>query len=93
MRWKVTWIVLFHGLQRKKKNNNTEFIHVKFENPTFVEQFAIVESVSPGSIDQVFFYDEKGNEYLVFENIRSRPIYAYSRFFYKKKLNVQPTKS
>lgn len=65
-------------------NQAVEFIHVAFDEAMFVEQFIIVESVNPGAIDQVFLYDAEGNEYLVFQTVRSRPIYTQSRFFARK---------
>lgn len=65
-------------------NKEIEFIHVAFEEAMYVEQFVIVESVNPGAIDQVFLYDAAGNEYLVFQTARSRPIYTQSRFFARK---------
>jgi outer membrane protein OmpA-like peptidoglycan-associated protein len=67
-----------------ENSDKMEFIHVGFEEAMFVEQFVIVESVNPGSIDQVFLYDAEGNEYLVFQTVRSRPIYTHSRFFTRK---------
>jgi OOP family OmpA-OmpF porin len=67
-----------------ENNPKEEFIHVAFDEAMFVEQFVIVESVNPGAIDQVFLYDAEGNEYLVFQTVRSRPIYTQSRFFARK---------
>ncbi|MFK7950262.1 MAG: OmpA family protein [Saprospiraceae bacterium] len=65
-------------------NEQLEFIHVQFEKATYVEQFLIVESVNPGAIDRVYLYDADGNEYLVYETVRSHPIYMQSRFFARK---------
>lgn len=47
--------------------NSTEFIKVGFENPMRIQQIAIGESYNPGSVSQVFVYDESGNEYSVYE--------------------------
>ena len=65
-------------------NDEVEYIQVTFEEPIFVQQFAIMESVNPGAIDEVFLYDAEGNEYLVFQTVRSRPLYTQSRFFTRK---------
>lgn len=74
----------FSWATKTTDNQSVDFIHVGFEQPMNVEQFAIVESVNPGAIDQVFLYDALGNEYLVFQTVRSRPIYTQSRFFTRK---------
>jgi OOP family OmpA-OmpF porin len=74
----------FSWATKTENNDEVEFIHVTFDEAIYVEQFVIVESVNPGAIDQVFLYDVEGNEYLVFQAVRSRPIYAQSRFFARK---------
>ena len=45
-------------------NNNTqEFIKVQFDLPMPIVQIAIGETYNPGSIKEVFTYDEDGNGY------------------------------
>ncbi len=74
----------FSWSPKEDDKDAVEYIHVTFEAPTFVQQFAIMESVNPGAIDEVYLYDEAGNEYLVFQTVRSRPLYTQSRFFTRK---------
>lgn len=74
----------FSWATENPNNEEVEFIHVQFAEAMYVEQFLIVESVNPGAIDQVYLYDEDGKEYLVYESVRSRPIYMQSRFFARK---------
>lgn len=74
----------FSWAAENPNNDEPEYIHVTFDEPMHVEQFVIVESVNPGAIDQVFLYDKNGQEHLVYETVRSRPIYMQSRFFARK---------
>lgn len=60
---------------RPKTTNREEFIMVAFRTPIKARQVAIAESENPGSVRQVFGYDEDYNEYLLFELIpRDLPI-------------------
>lgn len=60
---------------RPKSTNREEFIMVAFRTPIKARQVAIAESENPGSVRQVFGYDEDYNEYLLFELIpRDLPI-------------------
>ena len=45
--------------------NRISFIKVGFDQPMQVRQIAIGESFNPGSLYQVFLYDENGKEYLL----------------------------
>jgi OmpA-OmpF porin, OOP family len=49
------------------KNNLQEYIKVGFDLPMPIVQVAIAESYNPGAISHVYLYDEKDNEYLVYE--------------------------
>lgn len=49
-----------------RKNGYTEFIKVGFEHPMRIKQVIIAENSNPGSIEQVFIYDESGNDYEVY---------------------------
>ncbi len=74
----------FSWATQNADNEAVDFIHVQFERAMYVEQIAIVESINPGAIDQIFLYDGEGREYLVFQTVRSRPIYVQSRIFAQK---------
>lgn len=52
---------------RPKTPNKEEFIMVSFRTAIYAKQVAIAESENPGSVKQVFGYDEDYNEYLLFE--------------------------
>lgn len=47
------------------KPKRMEFIKLGYANPIQIQQVAIAESYNPGSLYQVFVYDEAGKEYLV----------------------------
>lgn len=47
------------------KPKRTEFIKLGYSNPIQIQQIAIAESFNPGSLYQVFVYDETGKEHLV----------------------------
>lgn len=47
------------------KPKRTEFIKLGYANPIEIQQIAIAESFNPGSLYQVFTYDETGKEYLI----------------------------
>jgi len=49
------------------KNNMPEYIKVAFDLSMPIMQVAIAESYNPGAIRQVFLYDEKDTEYLIYE--------------------------
>lgn len=46
--------------------NTTEFIKVGFERPMKIQQIAVGESYNPGSISNVYVYDQSGKEYLIY---------------------------
>lgn len=49
-------------------NNNTqEFIKLQFDLPMPIVQIAIGETYNPGSVKEVFTYDENGKEYSVYK--------------------------
>jgi len=47
------------------KDNNEQFIKVKFEHPVHARQVIIVESFNPGAVSKVLAYDEAGTEHLI----------------------------
>ena len=49
------------------KNNTVDYIQVGFDLSMPIQQIAIAESYNPGAIRQVFLYDDKKNEHLVFQ--------------------------
>lgn len=65
---------------RPYRPNSNEYIKVDFDLPMPIEQIAIGETYNPGSISQIFAYDPKGEEYLVFEQ-KPGPIREQSRLF------------
>lgn len=44
------------------------YVKVSFDSAQFVRQVAIVETLRPGYIDEVFLYDEKDKEYSVYKS-------------------------
>src|SRR5690606_32602298 len=46
--------------------NSAEFIKVGFDNPIPIQQIGIAESYNPGSVENVYVYDEAGKEYPVY---------------------------
>jgi OmpA-OmpF porin, OOP family len=48
-----------------KNPKKTEHIKVGFDNPMHIQQVAIAESYNPGSVYQIFLYDEFDKEHLV----------------------------
>jgi outer membrane protein OmpA-like peptidoglycan-associated protein len=53
-------------------NRADEWIKVGFANPLPIRQVAIAESYHAGTISQVFLYDEKDKEYLIFKNLDTK---------------------
>ena len=77
------------------RNNRVEYIKVGFDIPMPIQQVAIFETFNPGAIRDVYLYDEKGEEYLVFQQ-KPAPIERESRvfriFFEKTAYNVAAVK-
>ncbi|MFK8101330.1 MAG: OmpA family protein [Saprospiraceae bacterium] len=57
---------------KKENSKKGEFIQVGFAEPMQVYQVAVAESLNPGAISKIFFIDEKGKEYKIYENKRPR---------------------
>jgi len=55
-------------------NTKSATITVGFDNAVQVQQIAIGESLRPGSISKIWLYDDKGKEYLVYENPQTKPL-------------------
>jgi outer membrane protein OmpA-like peptidoglycan-associated protein len=47
------------------KDNNEQFIKVKFDNPVKARQIIVVESFNPGAVRQVIAYDLEGVEHII----------------------------
>jgi OOP family OmpA-OmpF porin len=45
--------------------DNEQYVKVGFEDPFEIRQIAVAENFNPGSLYQVFVYDEDDNEYLI----------------------------
>lgn len=56
-----------------RRNDRTDFIKLGFDTPARIQQIAIHESLTPGSVHQVFTYDGRGNEYIMF-TLEPKPI-------------------
>ena len=79
---------------RSKSNPEGEWIKVGFENPMEVSQVVVAELISPGSINGIWLYDEKGKDHQVYRNRDPQPIDATGNLFvYKleKKTNYKVT--
>ena len=63
------------------KNDTEDYIKIGFSLPMPIQQIAIGESYNPGAIRQVFVYDEKDNEHLVYQQTPG-PIDEPWRFSY-----------
>src|SRR5690606_8368614 len=57
------------------KNTKNAFVIVGFEKAIQVQQIAIGENLRAGSISKITLYDEKGKEYVVFEQANPQPLY------------------
>ncbi len=55
-----------------------EYIKVGFENPMKIRQIAIVETMNPGAIYQIFVYDRSDNEFLI-NTFDPKPVALKSR--------------
>lgn len=55
-------------------NTKSATITVGFDNSVQVQQIAIGESLRPGSISKIWLYDERGKEYLVYDNPQTKPL-------------------
>jgi OmpA-OmpF porin, OOP family len=55
-------------------NTKSATITVGFEKAIQVQQIAIGESLRPGAISKIWLYDEKGKEYLVYDNPATKPL-------------------
>lgn len=63
-------------------NSQKASITVEFERATPVQQIAIGENLLTGSVEKIFLYDEKSNEYQVYKNPNPKPfIPDYARIF------------
>ncbi|PTB92266.1 hypothetical protein C9994_14330, partial [Marivirga lumbricoides] len=49
------------------KPSSMEFVKVGFANPKPIRQIAIAESYNPSTLSRIYFYDEKGTEYLIIQ--------------------------
>lgn len=49
------------------KPSSREFVKVGFANPKPIRQIAIAESYNPSTLSRIYFYDEKGTEYLIIQ--------------------------
>ncbi len=56
-----------------RRNDRTDFIKVGYKTPVRIQQIAVHESLTPGAVYQVFTYDARDNEYLMF-TLEPRPI-------------------
>lgn len=61
-------------------NVQPEWIHLKF-NPIKCQQIAVLESNNPGSISKIWFYDNAGKEYLIYENSTPKAEGTASKLF------------
>jgi OOP family OmpA-OmpF porin len=59
-----------------------EFIQVRFEYPTTIQQVLIIENFNPGAISKIILIDPAGNEYEVFQNENPQAILRKNRYFY-----------
>jgi outer membrane protein OmpA-like peptidoglycan-associated protein len=48
-----------------KKKSNEEYIQVGFPEPMHIQQIAIAETYHPGSISEIYAYDQQGREHLL----------------------------
>lgn len=71
----------FSWSPKKAANQKEEFIEVAFDNPIYTQQIIVVESLNPGAIASIVLYDEKGNEYQVYQKKSFRPAYRIVRMF------------
>jgi OOP family OmpA-OmpF porin len=76
---------------RPKKSDNDDYIVVQFEKGINAQQIAIAETENPGSITKIYAYDDKDNEYQLFD-LTPRDIPIENRllnlFFEKTKYKI-----
>lgn len=73
-----------------QSTKGTEYIKVGFAKPQPVQQIIVVESYMPGSIAQIYIYDEKGREYRVYDNANPKQ-YDGGKYGNVFRLNIVPT--
>ncbi|OJJ23462.1 hypothetical protein BKI52_03615 [marine bacterium AO1-C] len=64
-----------------RQNPKGEWIKVAFSNPMKTKQIAIAENFNPGAISQIYAYDSKGTQYLVYENKQLKKLVVKGRMF------------
>lgn len=67
-----------------------DYIKVGFAKPQQVQQIIVVESYMPGSIAQIYLYDEKGKEYRVYDQPNPRQ-YDGGKYGNVFRQNIVPT--
>ena len=74
-----------------KMNNTdqTEFIRVGFESPTYMEGLKVYETCNPGAIVRVVAVDEVGQSYSLWQPERPETIFVKKRIF---RIQLPPTK-
>ncbi len=77
------------------RQNKTEYIKVRFDNPFRIRQIAIAETFNPSAIQEVYIYDRNDNEFLIYE-FDPRPLGIQERmlhiFFELTDFDVQAVK-
>ncbi len=64
---------------RPRKSDKDDYIVVKFEKGINAQQIAIAETENPGAVTKIYAYDDKDNEYLLFD-FTPRDIPVENRF-------------
>ena len=68
----------------KQSSNTGEYIHVSFKKAIHIQQIAIFEINSPGSISKIWLYDLDGKKHEVFENKSPSGSNSFNTVFRKK---------
>jgi outer membrane protein OmpA-like peptidoglycan-associated protein len=73
-------------------NTKSATITVGFDNAVQVQQIAIGESLRPGSISKIWLYDERGKEYLVYDNPQTKPLPSEEPRMFRHFMQMTPYK-
>jgi outer membrane protein OmpA-like peptidoglycan-associated protein len=73
-------------------NTKSATITVGFDNALQIMQIAIGESLRPGSISKIWLYDDRGKEYLVYENPQTMPLPTEEPRMFRHFIQMTPYK-